>query len=176
MTYDSLKKKVRNIPDYPKPGIVFRDITTLLRDRGAFREVQNIFIERYRDRPIDLIAGIEARGFIFGGALANALNVGFIPMRKKGKLPWKTIHQTYTLEYGEDQIHMHEDAITPGQKVLIVDDLLATGGTLEAAARLVKKAKGEVFGVACVIELDFLAGRKRLEGLDVFSIIHYDSE
>lgn len=176
MTYDSLKKKIRNIPDYPKPGIVFRDISTLLRDRGAFREVQNIFIERYRDRPIDLIAAIEARGFIFGGALANALNVGFVPMRKRGKLPWKTIHETYTLEYGEDEIHMHEDAVGPGQKVLLVDDLLATGGTLSAAARLVTKARGEVFGIGCVIELAFLDGRKRLEGYDVFSIIRYDSE
>ena len=176
MSHDSLKKKIRDIPDYPKEGIVFRDITTLLRDKGAFREVQNILIERYRDRPIDLIAAVEARGLIFGGALANALNIGFIPIRKPGKLPSKTIIESYSLEYGEDKLEMHEDAITPGQKILLVDDLLATGGTIEAAAKLVTKAEGEVFGVAVVIELAFLKGRDRLKDIDVFSIVVYDSE
>lgn len=176
MSHDSLKKKIRDIPGYPKPGIVFRDITTLLRDRGAFREVQNILIDRYRDRPIDLIAAVEARGFIFGGALANALNVGFVPMRKPGKLPSATVKETYALEYGEDQIEMHADAISPGQKVLLIDDLLATGGTMEAAARLVEQVKGEVFGLAFVIELAYLKGRDKLKNFDVFSIVQYDSE
>jgi len=176
MTYDSLKQKIRNIPDHPKPGIVFRDITTLLRDRGAFREVHDILIDRYRDRPIDLVAAIEARGFIFGGALATALKIGFVPIRKPGKLPAATIQESYSLEYGEDRIEMHKDAVAPGQQVLLVDDLLATGGTLAAAARLVQKAKGEVFGIACVIELAFLNGRDRLRDYDVFSILRYDSE
>jgi len=176
MKHDSLKSKIRNIPDYPKPGIVFRDITTLLRDRGAFREVHDILIERYRDRPIDVIAAVEARGFIFGGALANALKIGFVPIRKPGKLPAATISESYQLEYGEDTMEMHVDAISPGQKVLLIDDLLATGGTLAAAAKLVKKAKGEVFGIGCVIELAFLHGRDLLEGYDVYSILRYDSE
>jgi adenine phosphoribosyltransferase len=176
MTHDSLKQKIRNIPGYPKPGIVFRDITTLLRDRGAFREVHDILIDRYRDRPIDIIAAVEARGFIFGGALANALKIGFVPIRKPGKLPAATMSETYALEYGEDRIEMHKDAIAPGQKVLLVDDLLATGGTLAAAARLVRKAEGEVFGIACVIELAFLNGRDQLREFDVFSIVRYDSE
>jgi adenine phosphoribosyltransferase len=176
MPHDSLKQKIRDIPGYPKPGIVFRDISTLLRDRGAFREVHDILIERYRDRPIDVIAAVEARGFIFGGTLANALKVGFIPIRKPGKLPAATISELYALEYGEDKIEMHVDAIAPGQQVLLVDDLLATGGTLAAAARLVKKAKGEVFGIACVIELAFLNGRDQLKDFDVYSILRYDSE
>ncbi len=176
MSFDSLKKKIRDVRDYPKPGIVFRDITTLLKDRGAFREVLNILVDRYRDRPIDLIAGIEARGFIFGGALASDLNVGFIPMRKPGKLPAPTMTETYALEYGEDKIQMHVDAVAPGQKVLLIDDLIATGGTLAAAARLVEKAKGEVFGIGCVIELAFLNGREKLKPYDVFSVLTYDSE
>jgi adenine phosphoribosyltransferase len=176
MSFESLKKKIRNVPDYPKPGIMFRDITTMLRDKGAFREVLNILIDRYRDRPIDLIAAIEARGFIFGGALASDLNVGFVPIRKPGKLPSATMTETYSLEYGQDQIQMHVDAVAPGQKVLLIDDLLATGGTLAAASRLVEKAKGEVFGIGCVIELAFLKGRERLKGYDVFSVVKYDSE
>jgi len=176
MSHDALKQKIRDVPDYPKKGILFRDITTLLRDKGAFREVQNILIERYRDRPIDLIAAIEARGFIFGGALANALNVGFVPIRKPGKLPAKTIQETYTLEYGEDTVEMHADAVRPGQQVLLVDDLIATGGTLAAGARLIEKAGGVVFGIAAVIGLTFLAGRQRLTPYDVYSIIQYDAE
>jgi adenine phosphoribosyltransferase len=176
MSHDSLKKKIRNIPDYPKPGIIFRDITTLLRDRGAFREVLNIFLDRYRDRPIDLVAAIEARGFIFGGALANALNIGFVPMRKPGKLPAEVVEASYALEYGEDRIQMHKDAITPGQKVLLVDDLLATGGTLAAASKLVEQVQGKVFGIACVVELTFLNGREKLNGHDLFSIVQYESE
>ena len=176
MSHEALKQKIRDIPDYPKKGILFRDITTLLRDKGAFREVQNILIERYRDRPIDLIAAIEARGFIFGGALANALNIGFVPIRKPGKLPAKTIKESYALEYGEDTVEMHADAVKSDQRVLLVDDLIATGGTLSAGAKLIEKAGGEVFGVAAVIELTFLNGRDKLKGYDVFSIIQYDSE
>lgn len=176
MSHDALKQKIRDIPDYPKKGILFRDITTLLRDKGAFREVQNILIDRYRDRPIDLIAAIEARGFIFGGALANALNVGFVPIRKPGKLPAETIKETYTLEYGEDTVEMHADAVKAEQRVLLVDDLIATGGTLAAGAKLIEKAGGEVFGIAAVIELTFLNGRAKLTDYDVFSIIQYESE
>ena len=123
-----------------------------------------------------MIAGIEARGFIFGGALASDLNVGFVPIRKPGKLPAKTMTETYALEYGEDRIQMHVDAVSPGQKVLLIDDLIATGGTLAAAARLVEKAEGEVFGIGCVIELTFLNGREKLKGYDVFSVLTYDSE
>jgi adenine phosphoribosyltransferase len=176
MAHDSLKQKIRDIPGYPKPGIVFRDITTLLRDRGAFREVHDILIDRYRDRPIDVIAAVEARGFIFGGALANALKIGFVPIRKPGKLPAETLSESYALEYGEDTLEMHKDAIAPGEQVLIVDDLLATGGTFGAAAKLIEKAQGKVFGIACVVELSFLKGRELLGDYDVFSILQYESE
>ncbi|GAB4321944.1 MAG: adenine phosphoribosyltransferase [Candidatus Zixiibacteriota bacterium] len=176
MSHEALKKKIRDIPDYPQKGIIFRDITTLLRDKGAFREVLNILVDRYRDRPIDAVAAVEARGFIFGGALAGALNVGFIPIRKPGKLPSETISETYTLEYGTDTVEIHTDAIKANQNILLVDDVIATGGTLAAAGRLIKKANGNVYGVAAVIELAYLNGRQRLEEYDIFSIIRYDGE
>ena len=176
MSHDALKKKIRNIPDYPQKGIVFRDITTLLRDRGAFREVLNILVDRYRDRPIDAVAAVEARGFIFGGALAGALNVGFIPIRKPGKLPAETVSESYALEYGTDSVEMHKDAFKSGQKILLVDDVIATGGTLAAACRLVVKAGGQVYGIAAVIELTYLNGRQQLSEYDIFSIIQYDAE
>jgi adenine phosphoribosyltransferase len=176
MSHDALKKKIRDIPDYPQKGIIFRDITTLLRDKGALREVLTILTGRYKDRAIDVVAAVEARGFIFGGALAGALNVGFIPIRKPGKLPAKTISESYALEYGTDAVEMHVDALRAGQRVLLVDDVIATGGTLSAACRLVEKAGGEVFGVAAVIELTYLNGRDQLGGYDVFSIMQYDAE
>ncbi|MBD3299436.1 MAG: adenine phosphoribosyltransferase [candidate division Zixibacteria bacterium] len=176
MSHDALKKKIRDIPDYPQEGIIFRDITTLLRDKGAFREVLSILVDRYRDRAIDAVAAVEARGFIFGGALAGSLNVGFIPIRKPGKLPSETIAETYALEYGTDSVEMHRDALKANQKILLVDDVIATGGTLAAASRLIRKAEGEVFGIAAVVELLYLNGRQQLSDYDVFSIVRYDGE
>lgn len=176
MSYESLKNSIRDIPDYPKPGIVFKDITTLLKDKKAFALAQQALLERYKNVSPDLIAAVEARGFIFGGALAHTLGCGFIPMRKPGKLPWTTISESYALEYGTDSLHMHDDAVLKGQKVVLIDDLLATGGTLAAAAKLVEQAGGIVAGVGVVIELAFLDGRHRLKDYDVYSVISYSSE
>ncbi|MEW5702794.1 MAG: adenine phosphoribosyltransferase [Candidatus Zixiibacteriota bacterium] len=176
MNYDLIKKAIRDIPDYPKPGIVFKDITTLLKDKDAFQMAQQALLDRYRSRPIDLVAAIEARGFIFGGAIALALGCGFIPLRKPGKLPADSLSESYALEYGEDQLHMHADAVLKGQRVLLIDDLLATGGTLAAATRLVEKAQGTVAGIGVVVELSFLDGRHRLRDYDVFAVVSYDSE
>jgi adenine phosphoribosyltransferase len=176
VSYDSLKASIRDIPDYPKPGIVFKDITTLLKDRHAFRLAQQALLEQYKNASPDLIAAIEARGFIFGGALANTLGCGFIPMRKPGKLPWSTISESYALEYGTDSLHMHDDAVLRGQRVVLVDDLLATGGTLSAAAKLVEQAGGIVAGIGVIVELAFLDGRHKLKDYDVFSVISYGSE
>ncbi|MBI3872893.1 MAG: adenine phosphoribosyltransferase [candidate division Zixibacteria bacterium] len=176
MTYESLKASIRDIPDYPKPGIVFKDITTLLKDKSAFRMAQQALTERYRSVPVDLVAAVEARGFIFGGALALTLGCGFIPLRKPGKLPAESLSEPYALEYGTDEIHMHRDAVLRDQRVLLIDDLLATGGTLSAAARLVEKAGGVVAGIGVVIELAFLEGRHRLRDYDVFAVVTYDSE
>ena len=176
MSYEILKASIRDIPDYPKPGIIFKDITTLLKDKKAFALAQHALLERYKNTSPDLIAAVEARGFIFGGALANALGCGFIPMRKPGKLPWATISESYALEYGTDSLHMHNDAVLKGQKVVLVDDLLATGGTLAAATKLIEQAGGIVAGIGVVIELAFLDGRHRLKDYDVYSIISYGSE
>lgn len=176
MTFDFLKASIRDIPDYPKPGIVFKDITTLLKDKRAFAAAQQALLDRYRVKPPDLVAAIEARGFIFGGALAHALGCGFVPMRKPGKLPWATLSESYALEYGTDSLHMHNDAVLNGQRVVLIDDLLATGGTLAAAAKLVEQAGGIVSGVGVVVELAFLDGRHRLRDYDVYSVISYDSE
>jgi len=173
---EALKKKIRDIPDFPQEGIIFRDITTLLKDRGAFHEVVSLLVDRYRDRPIDLVCGIEARGFVFGGVLAEKLHCGFVPVRKAGKLPAATINEEYTLEYGTAQLEIHKDAVTPGKNVLIVDDLLATGGTLAATCRLTERLGGNVYGIAVIIELAFLNGRDKLSGYDLFSLITYDSE
>ncbi|MGE5513127.1 MAG: adenine phosphoribosyltransferase [Bacteroidota bacterium] len=162
-----LKKLIRSIPDYPKPGIVFRDVTTLLGDAQGFKAAIARLAEPYRVEPVDAVAGIEARGFILGGAVADRLGCGFVPMRKKGKLPGKTIGQEYTLEYGVDIIEIHEDAIEKGKRVLIVDDLIATGGTAEAAVKLVRRSGGAIVGAAFVIDLPDLGGRKRLEALGV---------
>jgi adenine phosphoribosyltransferase len=164
--YD-IKAQVRSIPGYPKEGIVFRDITTLLADARAFRTVVDQMVQPFAGRRIDKVAGIEARGFILGGAVAHQLSVGFIPVRKKGKLPWKTVSQDYALEYGNDVVEMHQDACAAGEQVLLVDDLIATGGTAEAAIKLVDKLGAHVMGASFVIDLPELGGRQRLEKLGV---------
>lgn len=157
-----LKNLIRTIPDYPKPGIMFRDVTTLLGDAQGFKAAIAQLAEPYRTEPVDAVAGIEARGFILGGAVADRLGCGFVPIRKKGKLPWKTIGEEYALEYGVDVIEIHEDAIRPGERVLIVDDLIATGGTAEAAAKLIRRSGGTVVGAAFIVDLPELGGVKRL--------------
>ncbi len=157
-----IKSKIRDVPDFPREGILFKDITTVLRDPEAFKHAVNLLAKHYEKQKIDYIAGIEARGFIFGSALAYKLGVGFIPIRKPGKLPSKTERVSYDLEYGKDSLEIHTDAVEPGKRVLIVDDLLATGGTAEAAIKLVKKIGGVIVGIAFVVELEFLKGREKL--------------
>ncbi len=171
-----LKKVIRNIPDFPKKGVVFRDITPLLKDSEAFRYSIDALAGKYKDVKFDAILGAEARGFIFGSVLAYKLGVGFIPVRKPGKLPFDTCQVSYSLEYGENILEMHLDAVKPGDKILIVDDLVATGGTAKAKAELVEKRGGEVIGFCFVIELEFLNPRKFLEGYDVFSLVKYETE
>ncbi|MCM8770401.1 MAG: adenine phosphoribosyltransferase [Candidatus Omnitrophica bacterium] len=168
-----LKDYIRNIPDFPKPGILFRDITTLLKDKKAFKLAVNKLAAKYKNKKIDLVVAVEARGFILGGALAHKLGAGFIPVRKKGKLPYKTESVTYELEYGIDTLEMHRDAINPDARVLIVDDLLATGGTVKAVCELVKKLGGKIVGIAFLIELTDLKGIEKLKGFDVFSLIKF---
>lgn len=162
-----LQDLVRTIPDYPKPGIMFRDVTTLLGDAQGFKATVAQMAEPYRTQPVDAVAGIEARGFILGGAIADRLGCGFIPIRKKGKLPWKTIGEEYQLEYGVDVIEMHEDACKPGERILIVDDLIATGGTAEAAAKLIRRSQGQVVGATFIIDLPDLGGARRLTGIGI---------
>jgi len=171
---NELKKLIREIPDYPKPGILFYDVTTLLKDPKGFHQLVDKLCEHYAGRKVDVVAGIEARGFIFAPALAYRLDAGFVPVRKPKKLPWKTTGVTYQLEYGTDTLEIHEDGIAPGQHALICDDLLATGGTASAAVELVRKLGGEVIGAAFAVELCFLGGRKKLNGVDTFSLIKYD--
>ncbi len=171
-----LKKSIRSIPDFPKPGIVFRDITTLLKDAEAFRQAVDEMAGAFADEKVDLIVGVESRGFIFGGAMAYKLGVGFVPVRKPGKLPAETVKAEYELEYGKDAIEIHKDAIQPGQKVLLVDDLLATGGTMAATVELVKKLGAEIVGIVFLIELAFLNGREKLAGYPVKALISYASE
>jgi adenine phosphoribosyltransferase len=171
---EPLKSLVRAVPDFPKPGILFYDITTLLKDKTGFAQLIDAFAQYYIDKHVDLVLGIEARGFIFGPALAYRLNAGFVPVRKPGKLPAETLTIKYDLEYGSDSLQIHKDAIQPGQRVIIVDDLLATGGTMLATVDLVKQMGGEIVGVAVAIELDFLKGRTKFPGYDVFSLMHYD--
>lgn len=161
---DAIKNKIRTIPDFPKKGIMFRDITTLLRDGDGFQETINLLNDRYKNRTIDYIAGIEARGFIIGGALAARLGLGFIPLRKKGKLPGTTVAYDYDLEYGKDTMEIHDDALSPGSRILIVDDLLATGGTAVAAARLIEKVGGVVEEIAFIVNLPDVGGSKKLAG------------
>lgn len=171
---DELKKLIREVPDYPKPGILFYDVTTLLKDKKGFHLLIDRLCERYSGHHIDLVAGIEARGFIFAPALAYSLGAGFIPIRKPKKLPAKTAGISYALEYGTDTLEIHEDAIEKGQRVLLCDDLLATGGTAAAAIQLIRNLGGVVDGAAFAVELTFLKGRSRLGNLDVFSLMQYD--
>ena len=171
---EQLKKLIREVPDFPKPGILFYDITTLLKDPAGLKAVIDALRDRYARTKVDLVLGVEARGFIFAPALAYALGAGFIPVRKPKKLPARTVREEYQLEYGSDSLEIHADAVQPGQSVLIVDDLLATGGTAAAVARLVEKLGGKVAGLGFVVELDFLKGREKLGGYDVFSLLQYD--
>lgn len=172
----NLENTIRTVPDFPKKGIMFRDITTLLKNEKAFSETVDIFYERYKNAQISKVVGIESRGFIIGAALAYRLGCGFIPIRKPNKLPAETLKQEYELEYGTDSIEIHCDAVQPNERVLLHDDLLATGGTIEAACSLLKKLQAEIVGLSFIIELSFLQPRKKLEGYDIFSLIQYDSE
>jgi adenine phosphoribosyltransferase len=170
---ETLKTKIRHVPDFPKAGILFFDVTTLLRDRDGFRLTIDAMSKPYQNRGIDVVVGIESRGFILGAAVADRLGVGFVPVRKVGKLPAATIRASYDLEYGSDSLEMHRDAIEPGQHVLIVDDLLATGGTARAAVDLVKQLGGAVSGLAFLIELADLNGRAKLQGEDLLAVLKY---
>ena len=168
-----LKSLIREVPDFPKPGINFYDITTLLKDAAGWRQVIDDLKEHYAQTPVDVVVGIEARGFFFAPAIAYALGAGFVPVRKPGKLPAATESVEYALEYGTDRLEMHQDAIVAGQRVLILDDVLATGGTAAGVASLVERVGGKIVGLGFVIELDFLNGRAKLAGHEVFSLLHY---
>lgn len=170
---DHLKAKIREIPDFPKPGILFYDITTLLCDAKGFRDTVDALAAPYMGEDIDQVIGIESRGFILGAAVANALGCGFVPIRKPGKLPSKTHQEHYNLEYGTDALEIHQDACADQQRILIVDDVLATGGTAKAAIELARKSGGKIIGVAFLIELDFLNGRSKLPGEPVYSVLRY---
>jgi adenine phosphoribosyltransferase len=172
---DDLRKLIREIPDYPKPGILFYDLTTLLQDPRGFHSLVDQLCNHYEGKKVDIVAGIEARGFIFAPALAYRLGAGFVPVRKPKKLPWKTTSVTYQLEYGSDSLEIHQDAVQPGRRVVLCDDLLATGGTAAAAVSLIRQLGGEVVGAAFAVELNFLNGRSKLPGIDVFSLLKYDS-
>ena len=170
---EALRAKIREIPDFPKPGILFYDITTVLKDPDAYRQAIDLMVEPYTGQAIDIVIGMESRGFIFSSPMAYELGAGLVPVRKLGKLPAETISVEYALEYGSNTLEIHRDAIQPGQKVLIVDDLLATGGTVQGTIELVERLKGEVIGLAFLVELDFLHGRERLGGRRVTSVIRY---
>jgi adenine phosphoribosyltransferase len=168
-----LAKMIRDVPDFPKEGIIFKDITTLIKDPEAFKEAVDVLADHYADQEIDLVAAVEARGYVFGAPIAYKLGAGFILVRKAGKLPAETLREEYELEYGTDSVEMHRDAIQPGQRVLIVDDLIATGGSAAATARLVERLGGEVVSIAFLVELAFLNGVEKLKGYDVFTVIEY---
>jgi adenine phosphoribosyltransferase len=170
---EDFSKYCRDIPDFPKAGIVFRDITNLLKDGPVFKRAIDTIAACYRAQKIDVVVSIEARGFLIGSALCYALGCGLVPVRKKGKLPWKVYHQSYDLEYGQDHVEMHQDAIQPKQRVLIVDDVIATGGTVEAVVKLVKKMKGDIVGAAFLIELIDLKGKEKIKDIPVMSLIKY---
>ena len=172
--HGKLAALIRDVPDFPKPGIIFKDITPLLKDPAGFALATELLAGPFRGQGIELVAGIEARGFIFGAAVAQALAVGFVPVRKPGKLPAKTTSATYQLEYGTDSVEIHTDAIKPGQRILIVDDLLATGGTLQATYRLIEQLGGKIEAAAVLIELEFLKGRDKLQGRQLISILRYN--
>lgn len=169
----NLKSYIRNIPDFPKSGILFRDITTLIKDKKAFKEAVDALVKKYKNKKIDKVVAVEARGFILGGTVAYKLGAGFVPVRKKGKLPWKTNSVTYDLEYGTDTLEMHHDALNPQEKILIIDDLLATGGTVKAVTDLVKQLQGKIAGIVFLIELTDLRGREKLKDYPVYSLIKY---
>ena len=173
MSLESLKKAIRDVPDFPKPGIIFKDITPLISDGKLFREAIDLMAKPYLAHPPVKVVCIDARGFIFGAALAHKLGAGVVPVRKAGKLPHRTKRASFDLEYGSATVEIHEDGVSPGERVLIVDDLLATGGTLRAAIDLVRHAQGEIIGVCVAIELDFLKGREKIRDLPVHSLIHY---
>lgn len=168
-----LKEYVRDIPDWPKKGIIFKDLTPLFKDPEAFRYALDCLHDRYREAPVDKVVGIEARGFIFAPTLAYMLGAGFVPVRKPRKLPWQTEKVTYELEYGTDTLEMHSDAINPGENVLLIDDLLATGGTASAVVKLIEREGGKVTGIGFLVELGFLNGRSKLNGHDVYALIQY---
>lgn len=174
--YDYVREHVRQVPDFPKKGILFLDITTAIKDAKAMDKMMEFLYENFKNQHVDYIVGIESRGFIFGAALAHKLGVGFIPIRKPNKLPADTVKESYSLEYGTDTIEMHADALKPGDKVVVIDDLLATGGTAVAACNLIKKVGGEVLAASFIIELDPLKGREKIEakGVKVVSMLHYD--
>ena len=173
MTTENLKQYIRDIPDFPKEGIVFKDITTLLGDKDAFKASIDAIVDNYKDKEIDYVVGVEARGFLFGAVVAYQLGIGFVPVRKKGKLPYKTQSVTYDLEYGTDTLEVHEDGVPAGSKVLIVDDLLATGGTIKAVADLVEAQKAEIVSLAFLVDLTFLNGKDKLGSYDVYSVLQY---
>ena len=168
-----LKKYIRDIPDFPKKGIIFKDITTLLNKPPAFKKAVDLFVKRFRKEKIDYVVAVESRGFIFGSILAYKLGAGFVPVRKKGKLPYQTKSVTYALEYGTDTLEMHEDAIAPNSRVLVADDLLATGGTVNAVIQLIEGFQAKVVGIVFLVELTFLKGKARLKDVPVYSIIKY---
>jgi adenine phosphoribosyltransferase len=171
-----IREKIRNVPDFPTKGIQFKDITTLVKDGESFAKVIDLFDERFRGKNVGVVVGIESRGFIFGGALAYKWKVGYVPVRKPGKLPAEKIREEYTLEYGTDAMEIHTDAIRPGDNVLIVDDLIATGGTIAAAARLVERLGGNIVGIAALIDLAFLKGREKVSQYDVCALVEYEAE
>ena len=169
----NLKKYIKDIPDFPEPGVLFRDVTPLLADKDAYQESIRLLSDFAKEKKVDLVVGPEARGFLFGCPVALTLNCGFVPVRKPGKLPREVVSQSYDLEYGSNEIQMHSDSIQPGQNVLIVDDLLATGGTVDAAVSLIEKMGGNVVGIAFLIELEALKGRELLKDYDVYSVLKY---
>ena len=171
-----LEKSIRNIPDFPKKGILFRDVTTLIQNKAAFKKSVDLLVKKYKGKGLDKVVGVEARGFIFGAAVAHRIGAGFVPVRKKGKLPFRTISATYELEYGTDTLEIHQDAIAPGEKVLIIDDLLATGGTVKAVIELIKKLCGKVSGIGFVIELVDLNGKDKFKEYPVYSLVKFQGE
>jgi adenine phosphoribosyltransferase len=173
MDIDQIKALIRDVPDFPEPGIVFKDITPVLADPMAFSTITDMIVVHFGRGNVDKVVGIEARGFIMASPVAYHFNAGFVPIRKKGKLPWQTVEQEYALEYGTATLELHRDSIGAGERVLIVDDVLATGGTAKAAASLVQEIGGTVCGIACVIELEFLKGREKLEGYELLTLIRY---
>jgi adenine phosphoribosyltransferase len=168
-----IKELIRDVPDFPEPGIVFKDITPVLADPMAFSTITDLIVVHFGRGNVDKVVGIEARGFILASPVAYHFNAGFVPIRKQGKLPWETFDEEYALEYGTATIEVHRDAVRPGERVLIVDDVLATGGTAKAAASLVERIGGKVCGIACLIELGFLKGRDQLQGYELFTLIEY---